>query len=72
MFLQVPVPWKPDINSILDTKYIPDEFASEPVHLTPQDGAPLRADDEAMPHFEAFSFHGSRSGTLGSYLAGNT
>lgn len=28
-------PWKPDIQSETDTKYIPDEFANEPVHLTP-------------------------------------
>ena len=67
----MPVPWKPDISSDLDTKYIPDEFRNEPVHLTPQADTPLRDPDE-MPHFEQFSFHGSRSGTLGSYLSGNT
>lgn len=67
-------PWKPDIQSDLDTKYIPEEFASEPVELTPtRDGhasshlASIAESDE-MPLFESFSYHGSRS-SLCSYLS---
>ena len=68
--MQIPPPWKPDINSDIDTKYIPDEFASEPVHLTPTDGSQLTAidEDDGMPHFEQFSYHGSRGTGLTSYL----
>lgn len=66
-------PWKPDINTQADTKYIPEEFASEPVHLTPPSKhAPLDSinEDEELPYFESFSYHGSR-GSLGSYLSGS-
>ena len=73
--LQIPPPWKPDINSDIDTKYIPDEFASEPVHLTPTDTSQLDAaaidDDDDLPHFEQFSYHGSRGNGLTSYLTGS-
>jgi len=75
--LQISPPWKPDINNPADTKYIPEEFASEPVQLTPptNKGAPLDSIDEdeereELPYFESFSYHGSR-GSLGSYLSGS-
>lgn len=59
---RLPPPWKPDVQSEFDTKYIPEEFAREPVALTPPDqGNPLDAIQEDLPYFETFSFHGSRS-----------
>lgn len=72
-------PWKPDIQSDTDTKYIPDEFANEPVHLTPPKTSaataavvqqPLAsiAEGEELPYFESFSYHGSRA-SLSSYLS---
>nr|UCK81518.1 RAC serine/threonine-protein kinase [Arenicola marina] len=69
---KVTPPWKPDIQTETDTKYIPDEFANEPVHLTPPGSDELGTIDEAeeMPYFESFSYHGSR-GSLGSYLSGS-
>jgi RAC serine/threonine-protein kinase len=77
---KIPPPWKPDIQSDTDTKYIPDEFANEPVHLTPpkaagggalhQQAQPLAsiAEGEELPYFESFSYHGSRA-SLSSYLS---
>lgn len=92
---QITPPWKPDIQNETDTKYIADEFANEPVHLTP----PQRGSSSAiappgliggaagqgavggmqapglssiaeigaeLPHFEAFSYHGSHGGGVGS------
>ena len=72
---QIPPPWKPEIESDTDTKYIPDEFANEPVHLTPpkassasqQQLSAIEETDE-MPYFESFSYHGSRA-SLSSYLS---
>lgn len=59
---RLPPPWKPDVQSEFDTKYIPEEFAREPVALTPPDqGNPLDSIQEDQPYFETFSFHGSRS-----------
>jgi hypothetical protein len=68
--LQVAAPWKPEITSDGDTKYIPDEFACEPVELTPptHDLGPI-TEAEEMPYFESFSYHGSRGSSLGSYLS---
>lgn len=71
---QLTPPWKPDISSDCDTKYIPDEFSNEPVQLTPPEGSQLTAAAAAgdnvgeLPYFEKFSYHGSR-GSLGSYLS---
>jgi RAC serine/threonine-protein kinase len=79
---QIQPPWKPDIQSDTDTKYIPDEFANEPVHLTPPKaggggggggtggGHQLSsiAETEELPYFESFSYHGSRA-SLSSYLS---
>jgi len=64
---QLPVPWKPQVDSDCDTKYIPEEFASEPVHLTPPHHRKLD-DISEEPYFEQFSYHGSR-GSLGSFLS---
>lgn len=70
---KVQTPWKPDIKSETDTKYIPDEFASEPVQLTPpgqtSGGRQLASitEEGELPYFQSFSYHGSR-GSLDSYL----
>jgi len=82
-------PWKPDLQSETDTKYIPDEFANEPVQLTPPRAgsasgwgmahgshqtqqapalASIAENSSELPHFEAFSYHGSR-GSLSSHLS---
>jgi RAC serine/threonine-protein kinase len=71
--LQVTPPWKPDITSDTDTKYIPEEFSNEPVQLTPPENDRLAAavtgeNGGELPYFEKFSFQGSR-GSLGSYLS---
>lgn len=61
---RVPAPWRPDVANEYDTKYIPEEFAREPVALTPpeKDNAQLDANnDQDLPYFETFSFHGSSS-----------
>ena len=60
----------------VDTKYIPDEFLHEAVELTPPGaGADGELDaineDEELPYFESFSYHGSRSSLLGSWLSVN-
>ena len=79
---QITPPWKPDIQSEIDTKYIPDEFANEPVQLTPPEqaggamggakpAALLSIKEEELPYFESFSYHGSRS-SLGDYLSGTS
>ena len=73
MCLQIEPPWKPDIKSESDTKYIPDEFSTETVTLTPPDAGEkggLSSIDEAeeMPYFTQFSYGGSRS-SFGSYLS---
>ncbi|KAL8565686.1 hypothetical protein ACOMHN_056185 [Nucella lapillus] len=59
-------PWKPDVDSPWDTKYIPDEFAQEPLQMTPNRGAFHMADhlnpiqeDSKLPYFEKFSYHRS-------------
>jgi len=69
---KVQPPWKPDIKSDTDTKYIPDEFANEPVQLTPPEHphrqlASITEESADMPYFQSFSYHGSR-GSLDSYL----
>lgn len=69
--LQITPPWKPDIKSDTDTKYIPEEFANDAVQLTPPAAGPLASIDEGdeLPYFESFSYHGSsRGGSLGDYL----
>jgi len=72
---QIQPPWKPEIESDTDTKYIPDEFANEPVHLTPpkvssasQQQLSSIAESDELPYFESFSYHGSRA-SLSSYLS---
>ncbi|CAL8087245.1 unnamed protein product [Calicophoron daubneyi] len=61
-------PWKPDVVDERDTKYIPEEFDSEEVALTPPGkSAPIQVLDG--PYFEQFSFHGSRQ-SLNSHLSG--
>jgi hypothetical protein len=63
-------PWKPDIKSDWDTKYIPEEFSNEPVQLTPPENdrqAAALDNSGELPYFEKFSYHGSK-GSLGSYL----
>lgn len=71
---KIPPPWKPDIRSDLDTKYIPEEFANEPVELTPARESRMNshlasiAEGEELPYFDSFSYHGSR-GSLCSYLS---
>lgn len=70
---RVTPPWKPDITSDTDTKYIPEEFSNEPVQLTPPENDRLAAvvageNGGELPYFEKFSFQGSR-GSLGSYLS---
>eukprot|EP00914_Ancora_sagittata_P012466 GHVO01023975.1.p1 GENE.GHVO01023975.1~~GHVO01023975.1.p1 ORF type:complete len:488 (-),score=68.05 GHVO01023975.1:213-1676(-) len=65
-------PWKPDLADAGDTKYIPEEFAMEPVRLTPPPSQALDTIEEAdeLPYFESFSYHGPSSrGSLGSYLS---
>lgn len=68
---QVQPPWKPDIKSDTDTKYIPDEFANAPVQLTPPEQTHRQlasiTEEGELPYFESFSYHGSR-GSLDSYL----
>ena len=66
---QIKPPWKPDVDSQTDTKYIPEEFLHEPVELTPpqHELASIDEDDE-LPYFEQFSYHGSRS-SLNSFLS---
>ena len=48
-----------------DTKYIPDEFAQEPLHFTPgsqyQGHLDSISEDEPLPYFEQFSYQGSRN-----------
>lgn len=72
--VKIPPPWKPDIRSDLDTKYIPEEFANEPVELTPARESRMNshlasiAEGEELPYFDSFSYHGSR-GSLCSYLS---
>jgi len=63
-------PWKPDVDSTTDTKYIPEEFLHDPVELTPPNPGTLTSieEEEDLPYFEQFSFHGSRS-SLNSFLS---
>lgn len=63
-------PWKPDVKSEADTKYIPEEFLHETLALTPPGSSSNLAsiDEEDLPYFEKFSFHGSR-GSMDSYLS---
>lgn len=71
LFHQIMPPWKPDLADAGDTKYIPEEFAHEPVRLTPPSEAldTIEEQDE-LPYFESFSYHGPSSrGSLGSYLS---
>lgn len=72
-------PWKPDVKSSWDTKYIPDEFAREITFLTPPGQEHLSEsmrheldsiDEEGeLPYFEQFSFHGNSSKSFGGYLS---
>ncbi|KAK7488385.1 hypothetical protein BaRGS_00020359 [Batillaria attramentaria] len=76
IFQLIPPPWKPDVKSAWDTKYIPEEFAQESMQLTPSDHHQLHDrldpinEDPELPYFEQFSYHGSgRSYGGGGYLS---
>ncbi|KAK7104967.1 RAC-beta serine/threonine-protein kinase A-like isoform X4 [Littorina saxatilis] len=68
-------PWKPDVKSAWDTKYIPEEFASESMHMTPNidhhlsDRLDPINEDAELPYFEQFSYHGSSRSYAGGYLS---
>lgn len=73
---KIPPPWKPDVKSSWDTKYIPEEFAQESMQMTPSDHHQLHDrldpinEDPELPYFEQFSYHGSgRSYGGGGYLS---
>ena len=78
IIFQIPPPWKPEVKNTWDTKYIPDEFASEPLDMSPSDGFPSHknkhrglnsiAEDSELPYFEQFSYHGGSRNVYGSYL----
>lgn len=51
----IPPPWKPDVTTEMDTKYIAEEFQREVVSLTPPGRNPVLEG----PYFQRFSFHGS-------------
>ncbi|GFO48267.1 rac serine/threonine-protein kinase [Plakobranchus ocellatus] len=69
-FFQIPPPWKPEVESEWDTKYIPEEFAQESLHFTPGSSHHMGgrldpiSEDGQLPHFEQFSYQG---GSRGSY-----
>merc|ERR1719318_661546 len=52
-------PFKPQVESDTDTRYFDDVFTGEAVQLTPPDSNAMDCDDDDMPNFEQFSFHGS-------------
>ncbi|BFZ11548.1 hypothetical protein BsWGS_14586 [Bradybaena similaris] len=68
-------PWKPDVENEWDTKYIPEEFAQEPLHCTPGShlvGSRLDtiSEDGHLPYFEQFSYQGNRNSFgCSSYLS---
>ena len=64
--LQVTPPFKPQVESDTDTRYFDNVFTGESVQLTPPDSNAMETDDDDMPHFEQFSFHGS-SQSLSSF-----
>lgn len=77
--IQLIPPWKPDVQNAWDTKYIPDEFAREPLDLSPSQGfhdrqAPVSpfTEDGELPHFEKFSYHGGSRNVYGSYFNGSS
>lgn len=48
------------MESDTDTRYFDNVFTGESVQLTPPDGNAMDCDDDdMMPNFEQFSFHGS-------------
>lgn len=57
--LQIQPPFKPQVESDTDTRYFDDVFTGEAVQLTPPDANAMDCDDDDMPNFEQFSFHGS-------------
>ncbi|KAK3802703.1 hypothetical protein RRG08_001966 [Elysia crispata] len=67
---KIPPPWKPEVESEWDTKYIPEEFAQESLHFTPGSSHYMSgrldpiSEDGQLPHFEQFSYQG---GSRGSY-----
>ncbi|XP_041352875.1 RAC-gamma serine/threonine-protein kinase-like isoform X2 [Gigantopelta aegis] len=68
-------PFKPQVTSETDTRYFDDTFTVEPVELTPpmhQHLEPVAEEMEAMPYFEQFSFHGSRSSLASSRMSFET
>lgn len=64
---QIEPPWKPDLKSETDLKYISEDFISAPVSLTPTESA-LEPIEEEAAYFQSFSYQGSRS-SLSSRLS---
>ncbi|CAH1791625.1 unnamed protein product [Owenia fusiformis] len=65
-------PWKPEVSGPADTAYIPSEFACEPVALTPDQHKHTLSsisEDNELPYFESFSYHGGSRDGFGSYLS---
>lgn len=63
---EIEPPFKPQVTSDTDTRYFDQEFTGETVELTPPDqtmGTLNSITEESeQPHFQEFSFHGSRTG----------
>lgn len=59
-------PFKPQVTSETDTRYFDQEFTGETVELTPPDQTMSTlnsiTEESEQPHFQEFSFHGSRTG----------
>lgn len=67
--LQITPPFKPQVDSDTDTRYFDNVFTGQSVQLTPPDTNAMDVDEEEdMPHFEQFSFHGS-SQSLSNFTA---
>nr|UAD82013.1 serine/threonine-protein kinase [Dugesia japonica] len=65
-------PWVPNVVDERDTKYIPDEFAKEPVTLTPpKTNSNYLSQILDGPYFKRFSFHGSKQ-SLGSMISSHS
>lgn len=61
---KIPVPFKPQVASITDTRYFDKEFTAQPVELTPPDDDILNAGllhADRMVDFESFSYSSSAS-----------
>jgi len=69
-FLQITPPFKPQVENDTDTRYFDNVFTGESVQLTPPDANAMEVDEDDMPHFEQFSFHGSAQ-SLTNFTASN-